>query len=177
MGAITEYFRHLPGVKRSLHPTEPVAALGPDATYFTCDHFGQLTPYNESSPFYKLTLKEGKILLVGVTLANSCINLHVLEDVVNFIYPVYKNKLFDVEIIDENSQKRIMKTKVHDKQWSMKRKCDVLIPLFEQEGVMRRVKIGNADSFIIDARLFLNSLKTLMNKGITIYSPGGESVS
>eukprot|EP01034_Spumella_vulgaris_P007039 gene7039-8968_t len=31
LGSISEYFRKLPGVKRSAHPTEPVAALGPDA--------------------------------------------------------------------------------------------------------------------------------------------------
>ena len=53
LGAISEYFRLLPGAKRSEHPTEPVSCIGPDAEYFTQTHFGEKTPYTKNSPFYK----------------------------------------------------------------------------------------------------------------------------
>ena len=64
-GAITECFRKMKGVVRSLHPTEPVSAFGPLAEYFTRDHFNQLTPYNKNSPFYRVGEKQGKIFYVG----------------------------------------------------------------------------------------------------------------
>jgi aminoglycoside 3-N-acetyltransferase len=38
MGAITEYFRTLSGVKRSESPTEPVCCFGPKADWFTSGH-------------------------------------------------------------------------------------------------------------------------------------------
>jgi len=46
MRAISETFRKMEGVKRSVHPTEAVAAFGPDAQWFTEGHFNQLTQYN-----------------------------------------------------------------------------------------------------------------------------------
>ncbi|HLC82238.1 MAG TPA: AAC(3) family N-acetyltransferase, partial [Bacteroidia bacterium] len=78
MGSITEYFRKLEGCKRSFHPTDAVCAIGPLADYYTNSHFGQLTPYNENSPFRKLCSKNGKILMLGTTLNGACTNLHTL---------------------------------------------------------------------------------------------------
>src|ERR1043165_5143222 len=60
MGAITEYFRKMNGVRRSFHPTDSICAKGPLAEYYTDSHYGQLTPYNENSPFRKLCGKGGK---------------------------------------------------------------------------------------------------------------------
>jgi len=88
-GAITEYFRTMNGVKRSLHPTEPVCAFGPKADYFLNEHFGQKTPYNRQSPFYKISESNGKILYIGVTLSMAGTNLHTLEDSVEFKFPIY----------------------------------------------------------------------------------------
>ena len=54
MGVITEVFRKIKGVKRSLHPTDAICAIGKQADYLIKDHFNQLTPYNQNSPFYRL---------------------------------------------------------------------------------------------------------------------------
>lgn len=60
LGAISEYFRTFPGSKRSAHPTEPVSCWGPQKEFFVDDHFGNLTPYNNNSPFYKVIEKKEK---------------------------------------------------------------------------------------------------------------------
>ena len=144
-GAITECFRKMEGVKRSLHPTEPVSAIGPLADYFTKDHFNQLTPYNENSPFCKIREKQGKILYVGVTLAMAGTSLHTLEDAIeDFKFPVYYPNIFDFKVIDDKGVSHNVKTKVHDPEWSKQRKCDDLIPRFEKMGVLEKVKIGQA---------------------------------
>ncbi|MEO9257746.1 MAG: AAC(3) family N-acetyltransferase [Crocinitomicaceae bacterium] len=175
LGAITECFRTYPDVKRSLHPTEPVSCWGKDKEFFIGNHFGQLTPYNENSPFYKVASMGGKILMIGVTLDNAGTNLHCLEDAVNFKFSVYHNTIFDVKMIDESGNKRMMKTKVHNPIWSKKRKCDELIPMFEEKGVLKKVKIGEASTLLIDAKKMLSvMIQEYESNGITMYTPKGS---
>ena len=60
MGVVSEKFRTKNGVIRSLHPSHPVSAYGPNADFLVKDHFGQITPFNKNSPFYKLSELNGK---------------------------------------------------------------------------------------------------------------------
>lgn len=176
LGAISEYFRLLPGAKRSGHPTEPVSCIGPDAEYFTQTHFGEKTPYTKNSPFYKLTEKKGKILYIGVTFANAGTSLHLLEDAVsNFKFPVYYPVAFNVNVQKENGELKEMETFVHDPAQSKKRKCDALIPLFEEAGVLFHSKIGKALTLIVSADgMYETMLNAYYEKGVTMYTPKGS---
>ena len=176
LGAISEYFRLLPEAQRSAHPTEPVSCIGPDTEYFVGHHFGNLTPYNENSPFYKVSEQNGKILYLGVTFDNAGTNLHTLEDAVeNFKFPVYYPQEFEVMIRFENRTWRTMKTLVHNPEQSKKRKCDGLIPLFEEKGVLKKVKIGEANSLLVNAKgLFDVMLEEYTKNGVTMYTPKGS---
>lgn len=176
MGAVTEVFRTYPHSKRSLHPTEPVSAIGPLAEYYTKDHFNAVTPYAKNSPFYRLSEQNGKIMYIGVTLANAGTNLHTLEDAVeNFKFPVYYPTIFEIDVIDEKGQKHRMKTKVHDPVYSKKRKCDELIPLFEKHGVLKKCQLGNAETLVVDAKPFLEvMLAAYHTNGVTMYTPKGS---
>ena len=175
MGAVTEYFRKLNNVYRSFHPTDSICALGPLAEYYTNSHFGQLTPYNEFSPFRKLCAKNGKILMLGTTLNGACTNLHTLEDAVNFKFPVYDEKIFEVKMADANGNGSMMKTKVHNPEYSAKRNCDALKPMFEKENVLLNGIIGEADSMLIDANKMLEvMIRNYNEKGVTMYTPYGE---
>jgi aminoglycoside 3-N-acetyltransferase len=174
MGKATEYFRTLPNVKRSLHPTDCVSVRGPLAEYFTSTHFNQLTPYNEQSPFRKLCKKNGKILMIGTTLNGACTNLHTLEDAVEFPYPVYADEIFEIEIINSAKEKLIVKTKVHNPVYSAKRNADALLPIFIREDVLQTGKIGEAKSMIIDADKMLQvMIKYFKEYGVSMYTPYG----
>jgi aminoglycoside 3-N-acetyltransferase len=176
MGVITETFRKLPGVKRSLHPTDSVVALGPQSEFLTDTHFGQLTPYNLNSPFYKLCQLNGKIILLGVDF-NSLTNLHTVEDAVpDFKFPVYHPEIFECEVIESAGKKMQMRTKVHDPKWSRKRKCNAMIPLFKQAGFLKEDKLGNAMVYVIEAnRMHEWMVKSYLEKGITMYTPEGKN--
>ncbi|MCF8329989.1 MAG: AAC(3) family N-acetyltransferase [Crocinitomicaceae bacterium] len=177
MGAISEKFRLMPGVRRSLHPTEPVCALGPKAQYLTEGHFNQLTPYNANSPFYRLCELKGKILYVGVTLDNAGTSLHVLEDTVDFPYPVYHSEIFDLMLKDEMGELHQVKTKVHSPIYSKKRRCDELIPLFIEKKACKRVRLGEAACLLFDADLMLKTMKeAFILEGVTMYTPNGMKV-
>lgn len=178
LGAVTEYFRKLPGVKRSAHPTEPVAALGPDARWLTEGHLGEPTPYTADSPFARLYQKHGKILYLGVTLDNAGTNLHTLEDAVDFKYPVYAEGWFPFTVVDEQGNTHRVKTRVHNPEFSRRRRCDELLPLFEREGAAKKIRIGEAEAWLFDGqKMFATMLDAYREKGITMYTPHGENIA
>lgn len=174
MGIISETIRKLPGVKRSLHPTDPVCVIGSDAEYFVKDHFNQLTPYNKNSPFYKLIERNGKILLIGTDL-ETVTNFHTPEDAIaDFKYRVYHPTVFTARLKDENGREVTMQTKVHDPEMSKKRRCNELEEAFLKHGIMSKFKIGKADCRLIDAKKMHEWLMEGYKRGVTIYTPGGE---
>ncbi|MEY3237651.1 MAG: hypothetical protein RI883_1752 [Bacteroidota bacterium] len=176
LGAISEYFRKLPDAIRSAHPTEPVSCIGPDAAYFVGNHFGNLTPYNENSPFFKVAEKGGKILYLGVTFDNAGTSLHCVEDAVDdFKFNVYYPKEFVAKIKFADGAMDEMKTMVHNPEQSKKRKCDGLIPLLEEKDVLVKVKIGNADSLLVYAKEMMKVLiEEYKTNGVTMYTPKGS---
>ena len=177
MGAVTEYFRKLEGVIRSAHPTESVCVFGKNAAWFVENHFGQITPYNNNSPWYKTMQQNGKILYIGTTLINSGTHLHVLEDAVNFKYPVYTDEIFNATVIHESGIEETMQTKVHNPEFSKRRRCDELISLFKAENVLEEVKIGQAKTLLLNAEGMLKTmLKAYAKNGVTMYTPNGEKI-
>jgi aminoglycoside 3-N-acetyltransferase len=175
LGAITEEFRKFPGVVRSINPLEPVCAWGKDAVYLTEGHLNEVTPYTKNSPFRRIIEKNGKILYVGVTLNNAGTSLHTMEDEVDFKFDVYSPEIFDVDVIDYNNNSIKVKTKAHNPAFSRIRKCDELIPLFLNENVCVKKKIGKSNCLVFDAkRMFDSMVKNYLEKGITMYTPRGK---
>lgn len=177
LGIISETFRKLEGAKRSVSATEPVSCSGPGCEALTKGHAGQLTPYNAHSPFYKVAEANGKILYIGVTLANAGTSLHLLEDAVEaFRFPVYYPELLEVKIRDEEGKVSVQTIKVHNPEWSAKRRCDELIPVFADHGVLQHVQLGNAPTLLVDAAGMLRVMIELYEKeGVTMYTPEGSN--
>jgi aminoglycoside 3-N-acetyltransferase len=78
VGRITEVFRVMPGVTRSLHPTHSVAAAGPRAKYLTQGHEDASTPCGDGTPYAKLINERSQILFLGTTLEQNTM-LHTVE--------------------------------------------------------------------------------------------------
>ncbi|MBI3238979.1 MAG: AAC(3) family N-acetyltransferase, partial [Flavobacteriia bacterium] len=118
----------------------------------------------------------GKILYIGVTLANAGTSLHLLEDAVTqFKFPVYYPELFSVKVKLVTGELKTVQTKVHNPEWSAKRRCDELIPLFEQKGAFQKVMIGNAPTLLVDAQRMLEvMISEYEQRGVTMYTPNGS---
>ena len=116
--------------------------------------------------------------MLGTTLNGACANLHTLEDAVDFKFPVYDTKVFDVKMIDFNGKESIIKTKVHNPEYSAKRNCDALKPMFLNEKVLVDGLIGEAKSILIDANRMLEvMIKNYNEKGVTMYTPYGSQMN
>ncbi len=177
LGIITELFRKHPKALRSVSATEPVSCIGPNALDFVNEHFGEETPYTSKSPFYKVAAASGKILYIGVTLANAGTSLHLLEDAVEaFKFPVYYPELFTVKVKLATGEEKTVQTKVHNPEWSARRRCDELIPLFEKMGAFQKVMIGNAPTLLVDAQKMLDvMIREYEQRGVTMYTPHGSN--
>lgn len=177
MGLITETFRKRPGVKRSWHPTEPLCALGKTAHYLTETHHLQETPYHNQSPFFKLCEHQAKIILLGVDF-HSLTNLHTVEDAVpSFKYPVYLKERVHCQIIHPDGTLDY-KAAVHDPVWSKKRRCNELIPLFLNAGFTKQYAFGKTSCYVIEAgKMHEWMLKNYIEKGVTMYTPEGETIT
>jgi aminoglycoside 3-N-acetyltransferase len=84
-GIITEKFRNVKGVIRSLHPTHSVCAYGKFAAEITENHDKAPTPCGKGTPFDKICNSKGKIVLLGVDMNRNTI-LHAAEDIAEMPY-------------------------------------------------------------------------------------------
>jgi aminoglycoside 3-N-acetyltransferase len=78
VGLITEIFRRMPGVSRSLHPSHPVAAWGKYARELTASHHLG-TAFGENSPLFQLQHYGGLVLGLGAGFQRFTI-FHVPEE-------------------------------------------------------------------------------------------------
>lgn len=173
MGAITERFRQQPGVLRSLHPTEPVCALGPWALELTADHPTHIRPYGVQSPWRKWMERDGLILYVGVTLDQAGTSLHCVEDALGLDF-MYLPEAVTLSVVDVMGRPGSVETLIHNPIWSVQRRCDGLIEPLAHAGVLRRVRWGGAECLLLRSRLMLEFLvKEYQERGVTLYHPEG----
>lgn len=93
-GALAQEFSKLKGVHFSHHPIKPIIALGNDALNLTKDHDYSEYPYDEKSPYYKLSkLSQAKAIGLGV---RNCSLVHMIED----LYEDDKSYLYSNEKIE-----------------------------------------------------------------------------
>jgi aminoglycoside N3'-acetyltransferase len=83
-GVITEHFRKLPGAVRSLHPTHPIAGIGPDAAAILEGH-DKVEPFGEGSPCWRLWERNAWVLLIGVSHESNSV-AHVAEEHLQMTY-------------------------------------------------------------------------------------------
>ncbi len=99
VGALTEYFRTLPFVERSLHPTHSVCATGSDTAFFLGSHHRDDTPCGPLSPFHKLMERKGRILFLGCGLRPNT-SMHGIEELSPPSYLFGKKMLFNIIMRD-----------------------------------------------------------------------------
>lgn len=102
VGYLSEFFRNMPGVVRSMHPTHSVAAIGRLANEFIKDHDKDRTPMGQGSPYRRLAKYNAKILMLGCSL-NTFSYLHALEEEFGTEYCL-RNTAVDFTVCDANGK-------------------------------------------------------------------------
>lgn len=170
MGAVNEYLSNLPNALRSIHPTHSVVAIGPQSIEYTASHHLDSTPFGVHSPYYKIIMNRGKILLVGATLNNLTI-VHAIEDMLGNLHPIkcYVSQIYAVDCIDYNGCHLIVNTTCHDPFKGCIRDLEFLRADMIKRGIMTTIPLGEAELIILDAHHFTIFYLEMLQHGRSIY--------
>lgn len=99
MGFLTELFRRRAGVKRSLHPTHSICALGPLADQLTEGHHLAPTRAGRGTPFEVMAHKRCVIAGMGVEYFRVLAQTHAAEDILGDKFPMqFEKEAFPVRL-------------------------------------------------------------------------------
>lgn len=176
VGKLTNVFWKRPGVKRSIHPTHSIAAVGPKAEWLTSDHEFADTPFGNGTPFIKLLESNAWMVCLGVDVHVFTL-YHTFEDLAkNFPFDPYMPNRVTARVIDYTGQEKIVTTRVHDPEKARYRidshegVRDVVRKFFQSQGTLAEVKVGDGIIYAMRAQDLWQALNKMLQKGITIYA-------
>ena len=177
IGAIPSAFLKYEGVIQSIHPTHSMSAIGKYAKMVTESHHIGNETYGKNSPWAKIVELNGKIIGIGISLAWHTIYHHV-EDLMGDEFPIkvklgqnYKIKcrtlqgaLIEVEVNPLDSD--VAKTRIEKNPFILR----YFTEIYENLGLIKYAKVGEANTWVVDAQKFCDVLIRLARLGITIYA-------
>ncbi|UCG61287.1 MAG: AAC(3) family N-acetyltransferase [Candidatus Zixiibacteriota bacterium] len=177
VGKITEVFRTWDSVIRSSHPFSSSCAWGKQAEFITSGHANGPYVCHADSPVGRLVELNGKVIGIGIPIAQGLGVAHYLEDTWDdFPFEVHSD-ITSVTYIDPagNSVTRevarydpkVARTRIDypEGQWI----CKTLTEHMIRRGIMTVYKFGQADLWIMRARNLFEEMKRLAKKNVTMY--------
>lgn len=185
VGLLTNMFMKRDGVIRSLHPTHSMSGYGKNAAEYLAGEEYNNTPCTPGGCYDRLKEVGGKVLLVGVGHERNTY-IHSVEEVLNV-----PNRLSDmpmelvIELQEESNNSGNLPPYNRDDGWKkhtdnkLYRKVYVrkhynakqphisedfvkLNQIFLDSGVVRKVKFGDADSLLCDAKGMFNIVRQVI---------------
>jgi aminoglycoside 3-N-acetyltransferase len=165
-GLLSEVFRRVPGVQRSIHLTSSVCAAGPNADYLIRDHHRTMMTWGRESPFCRLMDVDARMLGLGATF-NFMTPLHAVEcllyDEVPFFHQVFRGttryrwkrasgETGEHEFLNRGGDIRPQRLRRH----------------FGPD-ICTDTKLSNLKMMAADAKPFIQHAVALGRKGITMY--------
>jgi aminoglycoside 3-N-acetyltransferase len=176
-GIVCERFRTWPSVLRSSHPFSSVCALGQKAEFVTKDHAAKPEVCHTTSPVGRLVELEGKVIGLGINIAQGLGVAHCVEDTWKD-FPIEVHTLpFEVSYLDSKGQRItrdicrfdpvVSETRVDYPagQWIAGR----LTRHVKAKGIMQSFQCGSTEAWVMPARPLYDELKRLAAKGVTMY--------
>jgi len=170
MGLLTELFRRMTGVVRSLHPTHAVSAWGAQARAITDDHHKALTPCGRGTPYMRLLDQRGKILFLGTDISVMTF-FHAIEEVLEPQMPFspFTEEVFTLETRDAEGNTVFSRTRLFQPEYSRRRNLHKLVPMLKQQGWWREARLGGMKAILLHADQVLEVSLALAKRRIYCY--------
>lgn len=169
MGTVSTFYGRQEGARRSMSPTHSVVALGERSVYYTEEHHLDETPFTEKSPYFKLIVNKGKILMLGASLKNLTFN-HVIEDMIgeeSFPVRVYDPRRFEVDLVDDSGTRYRGRFRAHSHRSGRMRDSVELMEMVRNLPSTKVFPIGCGEVLLLDAKDVCLCLLTQLKEGLT----------
>ena len=174
MGLLTEVFRRMPGVMRSLHPTHSICAFGPHALELTATHHLASTRTGHGTPFDVMTRRPTAIVGVGVEYYRCLTQTHTAEDILGDAFPIQFEKVpFPVNLIDSDGNK--LQYNLTIPRTSRQLDNTFLRTLLPEDGLSEWGFRGTPMFATVAGRI-TECLLEAAKSGVTVYRPGSAHV-
>ncbi len=169
-GLVTEVFRRMPDVIRSIHPTHPVAAWGRQSAELTRDHHLAETPCGKSSPFLRLLDVDGKILFLGTGIGPMTF-FHSVEEILEPQMPVspFTAERFELETRDAEGNVWNTKTRLFEPRLSRRRDMHMLQLALRRNGFWKEGRLGGLNVILLESRQVLETCREMAMQGRFCY--------
>jgi aminoglycoside 3-N-acetyltransferase len=185
LGAVPEAFRRRPGVRRSVHPTHSIAALGPQAEWIVAEHHRCGSSFGKGSPMARILEAGGHLAGLGTELGTVTF-YHCLEDLEpDFPLAVYSDDSpFTVRCRDWLGDEHRVTLPAHSAELARRRidrkEKAALRAYFtrwlEAEAGLRWFPLGQSRSWTVPLPAMYRECRRLMREGVTIYSTEDELI-
>ncbi len=171
MGILSETFRRRSGVLRSQHPTHPILAFGPKASWLVEDHENCLYPCGLGTPFDKFAQLGGKVLFFNVSVFHFTFFHHLEERVKGRLdFPLFFSEPFEVPLIDFEGNRRVVRTYVYSLEAIRRRRLQILIDELNKEKLIGIRRVGNSRLQLIATKDALRCLDGMTRRGVYFYA-------
>jgi aminoglycoside 3-N-acetyltransferase len=170
MGFMTEVFRRLPGVTRSIHPTHPIAIWGKHAAAMAAGHEAATSPCGDGSPFRRLLDLNGKILLAGVSI-RSMTFFHCVEELIEPQMPFspFAAAWFEAKTKGPDGAIHVTRMRLFDPAVSARRDCELMIEPLKRRGFWHQTRVGRLDLVVLHASEVTATLRAMAAEGKFCY--------
>jgi len=169
-GYLSEIFRKYPGVKRSINQQHSVCAYGKLADFFVSEHHLSETPWDEKSPYYKMSLTNTMVFALGLPYFLTT-TIHCTESLLWKKYKYFSlffNKKLTYSYRDENGA-----IGIHEMFCSgspRQRNKKKIIKKYFNPSEFHCCKLSNLRIEMVYAKYTLELFLKLAENGITMFS-------
>jgi len=165
-GMLCEIFRRNSDVRRSLHLSSSVCALGPGADYLLKDHHRTELPWGENTPFCRLAELDARMLGLGAGFEYMTL-LHTVECLLFDEVPFFR------QVFDGTIKYRWQRANGETGEHEYRRRIGDIRPLRLRRhfgsDILMDAKLSNLRMLAGDAKPFIARAVELGRKGITMY--------
>jgi len=169
MGMLSELFRRTPNVKRSIHPTHSICALGPLADELTKNHHLAATSFGEGTPFAEVIKYRTIILGIGTKSPQPLTQVNSAPDIMKSEFPInLYTEIIPVTCVDEMGNNIIYNLRIRKREFKIDRKT---VKKILRKNVMEWTYKG-IPFLLAQADVVTKTIIEAARKGQTIYKKG-----